>query len=121
MPSGVGHDDVVGGSRREGGRRRGELVVIESNVDPVAATPPTVIVVGSTKSVPETVKGAARRSGPGHRRIEKMIRCENSEVLPAGSVAVAAMRAPASVATGKSHVDYTASPMPSVVTCDEPR
>ena len=49
--------------------------------------------------------------------IEKMIRCENSEVLPAGSVAVAEMRAPASVATG-SVTSIAASPLPSVVTCE---
>ena len=34
-----------------------------------------------------------------------MIRCENSEVLPAGSVAVTEMRAPASVWTGKRDVE----------------
>ena len=34
-----------------------------------------------------------------------MIRCENSEVLPAGSVAVAEIRAPASVDDRKRHVD----------------
>ena len=49
-----------------------------------------------------------------------MIRCENSEVLPAGSVAVAEMRAPASVWTGKRDVEV-ASPLASVVTWDVPR
>ena len=48
-----------------------------------------------------------------------MIRCENSEVLPVGSVAVTAMRAPASVWTGNV-TSNVASPFPSVVTSEEP-
>ena len=68
-----------------------------TKVTPVAGTPPTVTVVGSAKSVPETVNGVPPAAGPEAGVIEKTIRCENSEVLPAGSVAVAEMRAPASV------------------------
>ncbi len=49
-----------------------------------------------------------------------MIRCENSEVLPSGSVAVTEMRAPFAVATG-SVTSKSACPVPSVVTCEEPR
>ena len=52
--------------------------------------------------------------------MENTMRCENSDVLPAGSVAVAEMRAPASVATG-SVTSIGASPLPSVVTWEEPR
>ena len=47
-------------------------------------------------------------------------RCENSEVLPVGSVAVTAIRAPGSVATG-SVTSNVASPEPSVVACAVPR
>ncbi len=49
-----------------------------------------------------------------------MIRCENSEVFPAGSVAVAEIRAPTSVTTG-SVTSIEALPEPSVVTSEEPR
>ena len=40
--------------------------------------------------------------GPEAGVIEKTIRCENSEVLPSGSVAVAVTRRPAAIATGRS-------------------
>ena len=62
-----------------------------------ASTPPIVSVVGSAKSVPKTVNDEPPVSGPEAGLIEKRIRGENSDVLPAGSVAVAAMRAPLSV------------------------
>ncbi len=61
--------------------------------------PPIVMVVGSAKSVPETVRAVPPAAGPEVGVIEKMMRCENSEVLPAGSVAVAEIRTPFSVAT----------------------
>ena len=76
--------------------------------------------MGSAKSVPEALKAVPPVSGPEVGVMAKMIRCENSEVFPLGSVAVAAIRAPASVATG-SVTSIAALPEPSVVTCEEPR
>ena len=90
------------------------------NVTPAAGVPPTVIVVGSAKSVPEIVKAVPPAPDPEAGLIEKMIRCENSEVFPAGSVAVAEIRAPTSVTTG-SVTSIEALPEPSVVTSEEPR
>ena len=58
-------------------------------------------------------------SGPDVGEIEKMMRWENSEVFPSGSVAVAEMRAPASVWTGNVSSN-AASPLASVVTEDVP-
>ena len=64
------------------------------------------------------------RAAPGGpevgKSIEKTMRCENSEVLPSGSVAVAVMRAPGSTFAG-SVMSKDALPEPFVVTCVEPR
>jgi hypothetical protein len=57
--------------------------------------------------------------GPEPGVIEKMMRCESSEVLPAGSVAVALIREPAATATGRMTLKL-AFPDPSVVTWVEP-
>ena len=91
-----------------------------TKVTPAAGTPPTVSVVGSAKSVPDAVNGVPPSAGPEAGLIEKRMRCENSEVLPFGSVAVAEMRAPTSVVTG-SVTSIEASPPASVVTWDDPR
>ncbi len=72
------------------------------------------------KSVPDTVIAVPPAGGPDRTSIEKMIRCENSDVFPLGSVAVAEIRTPSSVATG-SVTSIEAWPEPSVVACDEPR
>ena len=56
--------------------------------------PPTVRVVGSVKLVPEIVTAVPPAAGPEGGSIEKAIRCENSEVLPSGSVAVAEILSP---------------------------
>ena len=104
------------------GARAGEVALSVWALTKVTGTdrPPIVMVVGSTKSVPEAVSAVPPAAGPEAGVIEKMIRCENSEVLPAGSVAVAEMRTPASVAIG-SVTSIAALPEPSVVTCVEPR
>ena len=62
-----------------------------------ASTPPTVSVVGLEKSVPFTLSKVPPVSGPEAGETENRILGENSEVSPAGLVAVAAMRAPSSV------------------------
>ena len=74
----------------------------------------------STAALPEIVKAVPPAPDPEVGLIEKMIRCENSEVFPAGSVAVAEIRAPTSVTTG-SVTSIEALPEPSVVTSEEPR
>src|SRR5262245_49963362 len=82
--------------------------------------PPIVIVVGSAKSVPKTVNPVPPAGGPEDVERLKRIRWENSDVFPSGSVAVAEIRAPSSVATARvSSID--ALPEASVVTCVEPR
>ena len=85
-----------------------------------AAVPSKVMVVGSTKLVPATVIPVPPVAGPDFGEIEKMIRCENSDVLPSGSVAVAEIFAPGSIATGRL-TSMSALPEPSVVTWVEPR
>jgi hypothetical protein len=52
--------------------------------------------VGSAKSVPLTVVTVPPAAGPEDGVIEKMILCENSDVLPSGSVAVTAILDPSS-------------------------
>src|SRR5262249_51367259 len=83
-------------------------------------TPPMVIVVGLEKSVPETEIEVPPAEPPEVGSIEKMIRWENSEVLPLGSVAVAEILDPAATTTGKTTL-MVALPEPSVVTCEERR
>jgi len=50
----------------------------------------------------------------------RTIRCENSEVLPSGSVAVALTLSPGSRVTGRTTL-IGAFPLPLVVTWSEPR
>jgi hypothetical protein len=107
----------VDGARGQRRRDRRELLVATKVT--FAATPPNVIVVGSVKFVPATVIGVPPCAGPDAGEMEKMIRCENSDVLPAGSVAVAEIRVPAGVATGKV-TSKAATPDASVVTCVVP-
>ena len=57
--------------------------------------------------------------GPERGVVEKAMRCENSEVLPAGSVAVAVTRAPDLDRPG-SVTSNGPAPFASVVTWEEP-
>src|SRR5690349_15378776 len=86
----------------------------------VAGTPPNVSVVGSAKSVPKTPMLVPPAAGPDLVSIAKMMRCEISDVLPFGSVAVAEMRTPSSVPTGRGMAKLTC-PEASVDTGAEPR
>ena len=87
---------------------------------PVAATPPIVTVAPERKLVPLIVIAVPPEGDPDGTLMEKGSLWESSEVLPAGSVAVIAMRepdgTPGSVVTSK-----WAFPDPSVVTSVDPR
>ena len=85
----------------------------------VAGWPPIETVAPSSKSMPVIVTFVPPAGGPEAGFIEKMSRCENSDVFPAGSVAVAEMREPFSTVTG-SVTSIVALPEPSVVTWVEP-
>jgi hypothetical protein len=86
----------------------------------VTAAPPIVIDVGSAKFVPWMVVSVPPSAGPDGGFIEKMIPWESSEVSPPGSVAVAVIRAPASVGTG-SVMSKSAWPEALVVAWPSPR
>ena len=85
----------------------------------VAAIPPTVNVAPGRMSVPVMVSGFRPRAGPKADSGRTVMRWENSDVLPAGSVAVAVTRAPVSIVAG-SVTSNAPEPEPSVVTCPEP-
>ena len=86
----------------------------------VADAPPMDTVAPEAKSVPESVTPVPPDAGPEAGATEKMIRWENSDVLPEGSVAVALRRA--SVATAAGTVTSKAPvPVPSVETWPDPR
>ena len=85
----------------------------------VAGRPPTVTVAPLSKIIPARVKLVPPAAGPPPGFDEKTSRCENSDVLPAGSVAVALIRAPFSTTAG-SVTSKSALPEPSVVTEVEP-
>jgi hypothetical protein len=106
------------GSRDE---RAGEVVlsVWSSTKLTEVATPPIVMAVGSARSVPKAAITVPPDAGPDVGLTEKMILCENSDVLPPGSVAVTETRSPGFVANGIV-TSIAASPEPSVVTCVEP-
>ena len=80
----------------------------------VAGWPPTVTVAPSSKSMPLMVTLVPPAGGPEAGFIEKINRCENSDVFPLGSVAVAEMRDPVSTFAG-SVTSIVALPEPSVV------
>jgi hypothetical protein len=82
----------------------------------VAATPLTVTVAGAWKSMPESVMLAPPAAGSEMGLTENTLRWENSDVSPAGSVAVAVTREPAGTppATGKNALLTDALPPPSV-------
>src|SRR5262249_49357130 len=84
-----------------------------------AGCPPIVTVAPAAKSIPVSVTLVPPAGGPEAGDIEKMRRCENSEVFPFGSVAVALILAPASTVNG-SVTSMAALPDPSVVTCEDP-
>src|SRR5262249_20465994 len=86
----------------------------------VAARPPIVTVAPSSKSVPAIVTGVPVPAGPDTGVIEKGRRCENSEVLPSGSVAVALMRSPGP-SVPATVMSNGPSPDASVDTWPEPR
>ena len=86
----------------------------------VTGCPPIVTLALASKSVPLIEMLVPPAGGPAVGLTLKGSRCENSDVLPAGSVAVAAISVPASVATG-SVTSNAASPLPSVVVWPEPR
>ena len=86
----------------------------------VAGWPPIATVAPSSKSMPAIVTLVPPSGTPEPGLMEKISRCENSEVLPAGSVAVAVMRDPFSTCAGRMTL-IVALPDPSVVTCVEPR
>ena len=86
----------------------------------VAGWPPTVTVAPVAKSMPVIVKFVPPAGGPEAGLIEKISRCENSDVFPFGSVAVAEMREPLSTVAGRTRSN-DALPEPSVVTWAEPR
>ena len=94
-------------------------IVLSSKNVTVVATPPMVMVIGSAKSVPKAKRSEPPAGGPDVVLSAKMIRCENSDVLPPGSVAVAEMRAPASTVTGRL-TSKAPVPATSVVTWPEP-
>src|SRR5450432_503399 len=105
------------------GGRAGAMAEIDPELcttTPVARTPPIVAVAGPEKSIPENVKAAPPDAGPETGLEEKMMRCENSDVLPAGSVAVADIRESDATATGSTKSNV-ALPVPSVVTGRVPR
>ena len=85
----------------------------------VAGWPPIVTVAPSSKSMPLIVTLVPPAGGPEAGFMEKINRCENSDVLPAGSVAVAEMREPFST-VAESVTSIVALPDPSVVICVEP-
>src|SRR5450432_2629536 len=86
----------------------------------VAGTVPTVTVAGDAKSIPVRSKLVPPEAGPDWGEEENTIRSESSDVLPAGSVAVAVMREPTSTPTGNAVLNV-ALPEPSVVTGITPR
>jgi hypothetical protein len=65
------------------------------------------------------VIGVPPADGPETTSIDRMVRCESSEVLPVGSVAVAEMRRPSLVAAGQ-WTSKSACPLASVVVCEVP-
>ncbi len=94
--------------------------VLELTTTPVAGWPPIVTAAPVPKSVPETVMVLPPPASPEAKLTEKGSRCENSEVLPAGSVAVALTCSPAEIPMG-TVTSTTPVPLPSVVTTPEPR
>ncbi len=86
----------------------------------VAGWPPTETVAPSSKSMPAIVTFVPPSGSARAGLVEKISRCENSEVFPAGSVAVAVIREPFSTCAGRMML-IVAWPDPSVVTCVEPR
>src|SRR5262249_54031817 len=67
---------------------------------PGAGTPPTVTVAPSRTSVPVIVRNSPPAGSPDAGLRKNGILCENSDVRPTGSVAVAVIRAPVSTVTG---------------------
>ena len=86
----------------------------------VAGMPPTVTVAPGSKSIPVRVDATPPPCGPEGGSIEERMRCENSEVLPDGSMAIAVTGCPAGRTKGTS-VAKAALPEPSVATGSEPR
>ena len=81
--------------------------------------PPIVTVAPVRKFVPLIVSDVPPRPGPERGGVENGRRCENSDVLPEGSVAVAEMGEPSAAAM--SVVTWNVPlPVPSVVTVAEP-
>src|SRR5262249_28502344 len=79
-------------SFREPGGRTGIVALIVVSfwtLTPLAGTPPTVTVAPFSKSIPVRVTAVPPDAGPGRGDCGKTSRCENSDVLPLGSVAVA--------------------------------
>src|SRR5262245_54505989 len=95
------------------------MVLSSTTTTPVAGTPP-IVTEASTKLVPEIVIPVPPSGGPERILTENGSRCESSDVLPDGLVAVAEMREPAGVALSVVTLN-DAFPDPSVVTCEEPR
>src|SRR5262245_43739946 len=91
------------------------IVVALATFTSVAGSPPTVTVAPAAKSVPLIVIEFPAAPGPEAGWDENARPCENSDVLPDGSVAVAVIRVAAVVATANVSSN-SASPLPSVVT-----
>ena len=86
----------------------------------VPGTPPTVTAAPSSKSIPWAETCWPPIGSPKRGAVLTTRRCEISEVLPCGSVAVAEMRAPGSIVTFGSVTSIAAMFEPFVVTCVEP-
>ncbi len=84
-----------------------------------AAVAPNVTVAPASNAIPASVTAVPPAGGPEAGLTEKRIRCENSEVLPSGEVAVAVIGWPSSSATENMTL-YVAVPVASVMTCIDP-
>src|SRR5262249_27516152 len=96
-----------------------EIDSYELTMTPVAATPPIVTLALARKFVPLIVRAVPPPASPDLGFAEKGRRCESSEVLPPGSVAVTEIGDPE--VTGLSVVTWRVTlPDPSVVTWLDP-
>ena len=93
------------------------VIVAESTTSTfVAGAPPTVTVAPSSNSMPLIVIAVPPSGGPDVGLLsEKTMRCENSEVFPSGSVAVALTRAFSSTVTEQREVEARVA---GAVRCD---
>jgi len=105
---------------RRGGVVFDELQLATCGVHEVIETSEHFHTISTCAPVPKSVPAIAipcpPSAGPESGVTEKGRRCESSDVLPSGSVAVLAIRAPGSVGAG-SVTSNSAAPEPSVAAC----